>query len=210
MILTVSRAQTASQSEPCLDNNHIIPTQEHRQREKYRNQYRTLTSVCPLKFLPTRHFPPQLKEDIQLEQPFKSYCWTMWAKSRQNWYISAFCIYSCKNLVVWGIIGFHVCAAHPVFKEWHIGLSGKQTLIISTYLTDKQKCIHSVWLAMAMSGGRSGPAHSSDTSPAIHLFLAPLSRLCTFHFDKCTRTRPLLQDRGRWGGEVWIEGNWIW
>lgn len=54
-----------SQSEPCLDDNHIIPTQEHRQREKYSNQYCTLTSVWPLKFLPTRHFPPQLKEDIQ-------------------------------------------------------------------------------------------------------------------------------------------------
>lgn len=67
-----SRAQTASQSEPCLDNNHIIPTQEHRQREKYSNQYCTLTSVWPLKFLPTRRFPPQMKEDIQLEQMFIS------------------------------------------------------------------------------------------------------------------------------------------
>lgn len=37
------------------------PTQEHRHREKYSNQYCILTSVWPLSILPTRCFPPQLK-----------------------------------------------------------------------------------------------------------------------------------------------------
>lgn len=77
-------------------------------------------------------------------------------------------------------------------------------LLLFLLMQPPNKGLSVLWLAdnsfvRFLSGRASGPAHISDTSPAIHLFLS-LSRLCMFHFDKCTRTGSSCRTVG--GGEA--------
>lgn len=105
--------------------------------------------------------------------------------------------------VVWGIMGYDFRALHSVLSLWNsdiFAVSEKQRnqtveskyLTLTTLMKLPNKGLSVFWLTgygfvRSLSGRPSGPAHISDTSPAIHLSPS-LSRLCTFHFDKCTRT----------------------
>lgn len=225
MILTVSRAQTASQSEPCLDNNHIIPTQEHRQKEKHSDRYCTLTSVWPLKFLPTRRYPPQLKEDIRLERTFTS-CEQKAAETDTFPHVRLQHIAARVRNYGTRLQSVIVSAATavPVMKQWHIcpvrktKKSDSLIKIFDSHYSHLCNCrtkvyLCSDWLAMALSGLCQAEwvvQHTSATPPQPSISLS-LSCLCTFHLTNVQeQAAPAVPwEAGRGGMDRW-GGGWIW
>lgn len=131
------------------------------------------------------------------------------------------CIYNCNTMqVVWGIMGYDFRALQSVLSLWNsdiFAVSEKQrnqtveskylTLTTPTYETAKQGfiCVLTDWLRLCQVSVRQTERSSTHqrhlpSHPSLSVSLPPLH----ISLWQMYENRPLLQDRGRRGGELWI------